>query len=58
MLGLRGRIGDRVRETKSTHDTTKRRDTENRKIECGQAHFDALGVNFKVATNIHEVLEG
>jgi type III restriction enzyme len=47
-----------VRETKSTHDTAKRRDSENKKIECGQAHFDALGVNFKVAMNIHEVLEG
>ena len=45
-----------VRETKSTHDRDQRRDFENRKIDCGQAHFDALGVNFKVATNIHEVL--
>ncbi len=45
-----------VRETKSSHDRDKRRETENRKIDCGQAHFDALGVNFKVATNIHEVL--
>lgn len=47
-----------VRETKSTHDRDKRRDLENRKIDCGQAHFDALGVNFKVAKNIHEVLAG
>lgn len=45
-----------VRETKSTHDTDKRRDTENRKIDCGKAHFDALSVNYKVATNIQEVL--
>ncbi|MEW5803203.1 MAG: DEAD/DEAH box helicase family protein [bacterium] len=45
-----------VRETKSTHDRDKRREMENRKIDCGQAHFNALGVNFKVATNIHEVL--
>lgn len=46
-----------VRETKSTHDRDRRRDIENRKINCGQAHFDTLGVNFKVATNIQEVLE-
>jgi type III restriction enzyme len=46
-----------VRETKSTHERHLLRDTEKRKIECGQAHFDAIGVNFKVATNIHEVLE-
>jgi type III restriction enzyme len=45
-----------VRETKSSHDRDKRRDIENRKIDCGQAHFDSIGVNFKVATNIHEVL--
>ena len=45
-----------VRETKSTHDRDKRREMENRKIDCGRAHFDALGVNFEVATNIHEVL--
>ena len=45
-----------VRETKSTHDRDKRRETENWKIDCGRAHFDALGVNFEVATNIHEVL--
>jgi len=45
-----------VRETKSTHESDERRETENIKVECGQAHFDALGVNFKVATNIHEVL--
>lgn len=45
-----------VRETKSTHDRDGRKEIENRKIDCGQAHFNALGVNFKVATNIHEVL--
>ena len=45
-----------VRETKSTHDEDKRRNIENQKIACGQAHFDALGVNFKVATNFREVL--
>ncbi len=45
-----------VRESKSTHDRDERRAIENQKIECGKAHFDALGINFKVATNIHEVL--
>lgn len=46
-----------VRETKSTHDRDKRRETENKKVDCGRAHFDALGVNYKVATNIQEVLD-
>lgn len=46
-----------VRETKSTLDTDKLRDSENRKIRCGKAHFEAIGVDFKAATNVHEVLE-
>lgn len=46
-----------VRETKNTHDRGKRRPNENQKIECGRAHFKALGVNYAVATNIHEVLQ-
>ena len=45
-----------VRETKSTHYEAERYDSENRRIACGKAHFKALGVNFKVAINIHEVL--
>ncbi len=46
-----------VRETKSTLDRDKRRDSENKKVDCGKAHFKALGVNFKVATNITEILQ-
>jgi len=45
-----------VRETKSTLDHDKRRDTENKKVQCGKAHFDAIGVNFKEATDIFSVL--
>ncbi len=45
-----------VRETKDTHDRDKRRDSENKKINCGRAHFDALGVDYEVAINIKEVL--
>lgn len=47
-----------VRETKSTLDRDKRRESENKKVDCGKAHFKALGVNFKDATTIHEVLQG
>lgn len=46
-----------VRETKSTLDRAKRRESENKKVDCGKAHFEALGVNFKDAVTIHEVLE-
>ncbi|NTW88515.1 MAG: hypothetical protein HGB26_05185 [Desulfobulbaceae bacterium] len=45
-----------VRETKSTLDRDKRRTTENKKVDCGKAHFQALGVNFKDASTIYEVL--
>ncbi len=46
-----------VRETKSTLDRDKRRESENKKVDCGKAHFTALGVNFKDAANIHEILQ-
>ena len=46
-----------VRETKNTLDRDKRRESENKKVDCGKAHFTALGVNFKDATNIHDVLQ-
>jgi type III restriction enzyme len=39
-----------VRETKSTKDMSKLRPSEKEKIQCGQAHFDALGVDFEVVT--------
>lgn len=45
-----------VRETKSTMDRDKRRKSENKKVDCGKAHFKALGVNFKDAVTIDEVL--
>ena len=40
----------------TNHDRYKRRESENRKLDCGKAHFKALDVNFKVATNIAEIL--
>lgn len=46
-----------IRETKTTHDTDKRRLEENLKILCGEAHFKALGgVDYKVATSVAEVV--
>lgn len=46
-----------VRETKSTLDRDKRRESENKKVDCGKAHFKAIGVNFKDATTIYDVLQ-
>lgn len=45
-----------VRETKSTLERDKRRESENKKLDCGKAHFKALGVNFKDAVSINEFL--
>ncbi len=46
-----------IRETKSTHDSTKRRLEENLKITCGEAHFKALdNVDYQVATTVAEVV--
>ncbi len=46
-----------VRETKSTHDSNQRRYKENKKLECGKAHFKALDVNFKTAISIYDILQ-
>lgn len=45
-----------VSETKSTHDPEKRRVVENEKLEFGKAHFEALGVDFEVVIDVHEIL--
>jgi type III restriction enzyme len=44
-----------VRETKSTHDYLKLRNTESDKVRCGLKHFEALGVPFAVAVSADEV---
>lgn len=45
-----------VAETKSTHDENKRRNSENAKIRCGEAHFKTLpGVTFKTVTSALEI---
>ena len=44
-----------VRETKSTHDFLKLRNSEVDKVRCGQRHFDALGIPFAVVVNAEEV---
>jgi type III restriction enzyme len=45
-----------VRETKSTTDLDQLRPEEKSKILCGEKHFKgALGVNYKVVTNIQEL---
>lgn len=44
-----------VRETKGADDGDALRGRERKKLECGKAHFSALGVDYKVVTSHHEV---
>ena len=57
-------VGERlyfVVETKGSRFADDLRLTESAKIECGKAHFDALGVaeprpRYRVATSVDELL--
>ncbi len=44
-------------ERKGTLDEDKRRIADNKRVDCGKAQFASLGVYFKVAADISEVLE-
>jgi type III restriction enzyme len=44
-----------VRETKSTKNFEKLRNSEADKIKCGRKHFEAIGVDFDVVTLSSEV---
>jgi type III restriction enzyme len=44
-----------ARETKSTKDFMKLRNSESDKVRCGAGHFDAIGVPFDVVTSADEV---
>jgi type III restriction enzyme len=44
-----------VRETKGSSDKEDLRGREAKKIECGQAHFKELGIDYKVVTSHLEV---
>lgn len=44
-----------VRETKSTKNFEKLRNSEADKIKCGRKHFEAIGTDFDVVTNSLEV---
>lgn len=44
-----------VRETKSTKNFEKLRNSEADKIKCGRKHFNAIGADFDVVTSSNEV---
>lgn len=44
-----------IRETKSTRNYEKLRNSEADKIRCGRRHFESIGVNFDVVSSSNEV---
>jgi type III restriction enzyme len=44
-----------VRETKSTKNFEKLRNSEAEKIRCGRKHFEAIGADFDVVTSAKEI---
>ncbi|BFM05838.1 hypothetical protein [Halioxenophilus aromaticivorans] len=47
-----------IRETKSTRNKQDLRESEQDKIACGEKHFEAIGVDYDVVTNLNEALNG
>ena len=47
-----------IRETKSTRNKAELRESEQDRITCGEKHFEAIGVDFDVVTNLSEALNG
>ena len=52
ILKKNGDVVYMIRETKSTLDKLGLRDLESKKIQCGKAHFESIGVNYKVCSSI------
>ncbi len=44
-----------VRETKSTKNFEKLRNSEADKIRCGRRHFEAIGADFDVVTSAKDI---
>ena len=44
-----------VRETKSTKNFEKLRNSEAQKVRCGRRHFEAIGANYDVVTSASEI---
>ena len=52
ILKQNGDIVYMIRETKSSLDKLGLRSLESKKIQCGKAHFESIGVNYKACTSI------
>lgn len=54
ILKQNGEIVYMIRETKSTKEKLKLRLPETDKILCGQRHFEAIGVDYDLATSVED----
>ena len=52
VLKQNGDIVYMIRETKASLDKLGLRGLESKKIQCGEAHFKSIGVNYKVCSSI------
>jgi type III restriction enzyme len=54
ILKQNGKIVYMIRETKGTKDKLGLREFETDKISCGEKHFEAIGIDYLVATGIED----
>ncbi len=54
ILKKNGNIVYMIRETKGTKDRLGLRGLESDKIGCGEKHFEAIGIDYRVATGIED----
>jgi len=54
ILKQNGKIVYMIRETKGTKDALGLRLGESEKIACGEKHFEAIGIDYKIATSIDD----
>jgi type III restriction enzyme len=54
ILKQNGKIVYMIRETKGTKDKLGLRELETDKISCGEKHFEAIGIDYRVVTGIED----
>jgi type III restriction enzyme len=54
ILKKNGKIIYMIRETKGTKDALGLRGLEKAKTDCGEKHFEAIGIDYRVVTGIED----
>jgi type III restriction enzyme len=56
ILKKNGKIIYMIRETKGTRDALGLRGLEKAKTDCGEKHFEAIGIDYRVVTGIEDAM--